>query len=51
MNHEANANTCRCNPCPGATCQCGCQSAPAVTACGTDCKCGCREGAECRCDG
>jgi len=32
---------CRCAPCAGASCTCGCQAATAPSACGAGCQCGC----------
>lgn len=45
--NEAIKNVCACNPCRGAGCACGCQTAaaPATGNCGAGCQCG----ADCRC--
>jgi hypothetical protein len=47
--NEANNDRCRCNPCVGSECNCGCQqqagttesvAQPAACACGSECRCG-----------
>jgi len=46
--NEANNDRCRCNPCTGSECNCGCQqkaatlesAARAAGACGSECRCG-----------
>ena len=40
--NEAQKNACGCNPCPGSSCNCGCQGTVAQTACacGRECRCG-----------
>jgi hypothetical protein len=42
--NEIEMNACACNPCSGASCECGCQSAVAQGACACGPQCGC-EGA------
>lgn len=40
--NETNDNLCRCNPCAGPSCTCGCRAttAAAACACGPRCECG-----------
>jgi hypothetical protein len=40
--NEVQNETCRCNPCQGAGCACGCQGGVAAKACdcGPECRCG-----------
>ena len=38
---EAEMNACRCNPCPGSSCNCGCQSSAAQRTCACGPQCGC----------
>lgn len=40
--NKANEVLCRCNPCPGSDCTCGCQKPveQSVCACGPQCRCG-----------
>jgi hypothetical protein len=45
MNTEA--KTCHCNPCVGATCNCGCQTPALIES--SACQCGCQQGNACRC--
>ena len=50
--NEAKNDRCRCNPCTGAHCNCGCQEkAEAAVSTAPACNCGpqCRCGDACRC--
>lgn len=51
--NEATNDLCRCNPCAGPQCDCGCQQKAATreSSAGTACACGpqCRCGGDCGC--